>query len=884
MKKAGLICSLLIGSLILNSSAAVMAADADENGSIAFETQPDADENGSIAYETPSVGVTDGSLADEEPEDEPDGYNYILDGLGPDYDVNNMPESPAAGPEAQQPSGSGDVVPVEDKVYYYGVSDNNLNTNFTISGIGAEDIYSVACAQLNELQGKFTNIHYGLWCADFVSACAAAAGQAASVPGHCAVSDLRVNIKNAGGVEHLKSEIVSGLYVPVRGDIIIFKSNGASHVGIVDKTVGTTIYYIDGNCTLYGEGPLSRVHYSNRPFSYSGFTSVIKPKYRNTAAYVTLNHTAVSLVTNETLQLTASVRPSDITAPLVWSSDDPDIASVSSSGKVTAKAPGTAVITVSVGTVSASCTITVNSAAGINLGSEAVIPDGVYYIKKAGTDFAVSIKDQSAADCGNVVIWAFDPEDLFEQFEFTYQGEGYYSVINKGSGKALDVDGAGTVNLTNVHQYTPNGSNAQLWQPAPTDDGFYNIVPKCAPALVLDVSGNQNVNGTNIALYASNGSMAQKFELYPAEPQAPVILEQPQSVSGKIGETVSYHVTAENVAEGGWQWYYSRDGGEKWYKSKGTGAGTDTVSVTLNNSNFTNIYRCMLTGTNGEVIYSEPAGNIPALVILSQPVSVKAAVGDTVTFTVDARNVADGGYQWYYSKDGGASWYMSSAAGSDSADVSFVFKKSNANNIYMCRLIGTDGCIMYSNTAGFITDPVIIVQPSDCLSPVCSEALFTVTADNVESWQWYYSKDGGVTWFKSTAKGFDTDTIVITVKETNKTNLYRCKLTSPAGVSLYTDAVGFDAALRIKLQPENVKANIGDKIVYTLEAVNVAAGGYQWYYSTDGGVKWYKSSAEGANTATLSLKVTSTNRMNLYRCKLTGVDGTVMFTDLVGII
>ena len=88
----------------------------------------------------------------------------------------------------------------------------------------------------------------------------------------------------AGGTEYSKAQIQKGNYTPVRGDIIIFKSNGDSHVGIVDKAENGKIYYIDGNNTTYGNGNNACVHYSNRAYSYAGFTCVVKPKYKNNLA------------------------------------------------------------------------------------------------------------------------------------------------------------------------------------------------------------------------------------------------------------------------------------------------------------------------------------------------------------------------------------------------------------------------------------------------------------------------------------------------------------------------------------------------------------------------------------------------------------------------
>ena len=171
------------------------------------------------------------------------------------------------------------------RVYAYSASANKLNTNYTLTGNGAEDIYSVAKAQLNKKYPEFAGFNYRAWCADFVSACAAAAGVSDVIPGAAAVANLRTNIIKAGGTEYLKVQVQNGKYTPVRGDIIIFKSNGDSHVGIVDKASDGKIYYIDGNNTTYGNGNNASVHYSNCAYSYAGFTCVVKPKYKNSNSF-----------------------------------------------------------------------------------------------------------------------------------------------------------------------------------------------------------------------------------------------------------------------------------------------------------------------------------------------------------------------------------------------------------------------------------------------------------------------------------------------------------------------------------------------------------------------------------------------------------------------
>lgn len=79
---------------------------------------------------------------------------------------------------------------------------------------------------------------------------------------------------------------------------------------------------------------------------------------------VTLNSSSLSLTVGDSRQLRATVAPRNAANQKVtWSSSNSNIASVSSSGRVTAKAKGTAVITVKTedGNKTASCTVTVKN-------------------------------------------------------------------------------------------------------------------------------------------------------------------------------------------------------------------------------------------------------------------------------------------------------------------------------------------------------------------------------------------------------------------------------------------------------------------------------------------------------------------------------------------
>ena len=76
---------------------------------------------------------------------------------------------------------------------------------------------------------------------------------------------------------------------------------------------------------------------------------------------ISLDKTSVELKVYETVTLSPTLTPADVTSPtLVWSSDDPEVASVDN-GVVTANKPGTATVTVSCNGKQATCVVKVSS-------------------------------------------------------------------------------------------------------------------------------------------------------------------------------------------------------------------------------------------------------------------------------------------------------------------------------------------------------------------------------------------------------------------------------------------------------------------------------------------------------------------------------------------
>lgn len=100
---------------------------------------------------------------------------------------------------------------------------------------------------------------------------------------------------------------------------------------------------------------------------------------------------------------------------------------------------------------------------------------------------------------------------ISQYFKLTHIGDGWYSIINIGNGKAMDVYCANSKPETNIHQWEYDGNNAQLFRFYDAGNGYCYIQSKLG--CYADVQNGDCVNNTNVWTYIFNGSNAQKWKL-----------------------------------------------------------------------------------------------------------------------------------------------------------------------------------------------------------------------------------------------------------------------------------------------------------------------------------------------------------------------------------
>ena len=89
-------------------------------------------------------------------------------------------------------------------------------------------------------------------------------------------------------------------------------------------------------------------------------------------------------------------------------------------------------------------------------------------------------------------------------------------------------------------------------------------------------------------------------------------------------------------------------------------------------------------------------------------------------------------------------------------------------------------------------------------------------------------------------------------------------------------------APHITVQPTDYTGELEQTATFSVTADHVKE--YQWQFSYNQGESWSTSSASGNKTDTLSIQITEARLAHIYRCKITGLDGSVIYTTTAKMI
>ncbi|MEV0136061.1 non-reducing end alpha-L-arabinofuranosidase family hydrolase [Dactylosporangium sp. NPDC050688] len=163
-----------------------------------------------------------------------------------------------------------------------------------------------------------------------------------------------------------------------------------------------------------------------------------------------------------------------------------------------------AVVTALVGTGVAVLNMTAASAATVDTSAS-------YVLVNRNSGKALDVYNFSTADGARITQWTRTDANN-QQWQFVDSGNGYYRLKSKLSSKVLDVYNFSTADGASVVQWPDlNGTNQQ-WRLADSSGGYVRLINRNSNK-ALEVQGGSTADGGNIVQYADWGGNNQQWQL-----------------------------------------------------------------------------------------------------------------------------------------------------------------------------------------------------------------------------------------------------------------------------------------------------------------------------------------------------------------------------------
>ena len=279
----------------------------------------------------------------------------------------------------------------------------------------------------------------------------------------------------------------------------------------------------------------------------------------------------------------------------------------------------------------------------------------------------------------------------------------------------------------------------------------------------------------------------------------PAITAQPESVTAKLNDTVTFSVTASG--EGlTYQWQWRKNSTSAWATTTVSGNKTNTITVSATTTRNGYQYRCVVTDAAGVQTSSEvvtlTVKTGPSIV--AQPQSVIAQLNDSIRFTVLASG-EDLTYQWQWRKNSSSAWATTTVSGNKTNTITVSATTTRNGYQYRCVVTDADGIQTISAGATLTVRPPIVItsQPKNVTAQVGDWVSFTVVTTGgltPYTYRWQCVSDGYTKWENCDtgwAPGAITDTLSFCVEtiDFNEHYRYRCVITDANGFSVISDEV-----------------------------------------------------------------------------------------------
>ncbi|MEU9917477.1 non-reducing end alpha-L-arabinofuranosidase family hydrolase [Streptomyces sp. NPDC051001] len=140
-----------------------------------------------------------------------------------------------------------------------------------------------------------------------------------------------------------------------------------------------------------------------------------------------------------------------------------------------------------------------------------VDPNASYVLVNRNSGKALDVYNLATSDGSRITQWSRN-DQAQQQWQFVDSGGGYYRIKSRHSGKVLDLYNWSTANGGSIVQWTDLNATNQQWRLADSSDGYVRLISRHSNK-ALEVQGASTADNANIVQYDDWGGTNQQWQL-----------------------------------------------------------------------------------------------------------------------------------------------------------------------------------------------------------------------------------------------------------------------------------------------------------------------------------------------------------------------------------
>ncbi|MFF9029967.1 non-reducing end alpha-L-arabinofuranosidase family hydrolase [Streptomyces iakyrus] len=156
-----------------------------------------------------------------------------------------------------------------------------------------------------------------------------------------------------------------------------------------------------------------------------------------------------------------------------------------------------------------------------------VDPNASYVLVNRNSGKALDVYNLATGDGARITQWTRNDQNQ-QQWQFVDSGGGYYRIKSRHSDKVLDVHNRSTANGGSIVQWTDANATNQQWRLADSSDGYVRLISRHSNK-ALEVQGASTADNANIVQYDDWGGTNQQWQLVKAGAGNPGTCDLPSS-------------------------------------------------------------------------------------------------------------------------------------------------------------------------------------------------------------------------------------------------------------------------------------------------------------------------------------------------------------------